>query len=137
MNRLAKVPSAERKIRDALVTLLNEKPFHKITVTDITLEAKINRSTYYYHYYEIEEVLDKVIQIAVEDLFDIMLVTLKSHHTFTIDQHILPSTRAMFTHIYKHQKYYSSLINSDVSNRFSNAFIESIRNFNSQLSVTF
>ena len=137
VNCLAQELSAEIKIRDALVTLLTKKPFHKITITDITKVAEINRSTYYYHYYEIEEVLDKIIQVSVEDLIEIMLLSLESQHTFTIDQDILPSTRAMFKHIDKHKKYYTALINSDVSNRFSQAFITSIYEFNSKLSVTF
>lgn len=129
--------SAERKIRDALVDLLVEKPFHKITVTDITNTADINRSTYYYHYYEIDEVLDKVIKVAVEDLIDIMLKSISAHGKYTIDNRVLPSTEVMFKHIYKYQRYYSSLINSDVSNRFSNTFVTAITDFNSRLKITF
>lgn len=129
--------SAERKIRDALVDLLIKKPFHKITVTDITSTAHINRSTYYYHYYKIDEVLDKVIQVAVEDLIEIMLKSISSHGKYTIDNRILPSTKIMFSHIYKYRKYYTALIGSDVSNRFSNTFVIAITDFNSRLKVTF
>lgn len=129
--------SAERKIRNALVNLLEEKSFHKISVTDITKSADINRSTYYYHYYDIEEVLDKVIKVAVEDLIKKLLQSMPESETFTIDSTVLTPTKVMFDHIYEYKRYYSALIKSDVSHRFVNTFIESLFNLNSNLKVTF
>lgn len=134
---MTKEISAERKIRDALVDLLRQKPFHKISITDITKSANINRSTYYYHYYDTEEVLNKVIKVAVEDLIKKMLQSIPEDEEFTIDSNVLPSTKVMFDHIYKYKRYYSTLIKSDVSNRFVNTFVDSLFDFNIKLEVTF
>lgn len=132
---MTKEISAERKIRDALVDLLVQKPFHKITVTDIIKNANINRSTYYYHYYDIDEVLDKVIKVAVEDLLEKMLNSISTREKFTVDKS--PSTKVMFDHIYRYKKYYANLMKSDVSFRFANKFVAALTEFNYKLNITF
>lgn len=47
-------------IRNALVSLMREKPFDKISITDIVKRADINRGTFYAHYKNQEEVLEKI-----------------------------------------------------------------------------
>ena len=66
-----------------------------------------------------------------------MLKSISTHGKYTIDNRILPSTKIMFSHIYKYRKYYTALISSDVSNKFSNTFVTAITNFNSRLKMTF
>ena len=44
---------SRRLIREAFLDLLREKPYEKITVTDIVRRADINRSTFYAHYQDI------------------------------------------------------------------------------------
>lgn len=55
-------------IRNALVTLMQQKPFEKITITDIVKEADINRGTFYAHYHDTAEVLDKIREEVVQDV---------------------------------------------------------------------
>ncbi len=55
-------------IRDAFMELLKGKPFGKITVTDICRLADINRGTFYLHYYDVDDVLDDVLDIAFSDV---------------------------------------------------------------------
>lgn len=55
-------------IRNALVTLMQQKPFEKITITDIVKEADINRGTFYAHYHDTAEVLDKIREDIVGDV---------------------------------------------------------------------
>lgn len=52
-------------IKDALLTLMEEKSFEKITVSDVCRTADINRGTYYLHYYELREVLDDILNDAL------------------------------------------------------------------------
>jgi len=44
---------SRQMIREAFEELLEEKGFHKITVTDIVARADLNRSTFYAHYPDI------------------------------------------------------------------------------------
>ncbi len=62
--------NAKGKIKAALVELLNEKDFEKISILDIVRRAGVGRSTYYYHYFEQQEVLDDVFTDVFERFCD-------------------------------------------------------------------
>lgn len=51
---------SRRMIRAAFVDLLHEKPFEKITATDIINRADINRSTFYAHYPDVNGIIDEI-----------------------------------------------------------------------------
>ena len=53
-------------IKEAMLELMVEKPFDKITITDIVKKADINRGTFYAHYDNTSEVL-KSISASVRD----------------------------------------------------------------------
>lgn len=55
-----KIKRSKDSIRNALLTLLKDKSIEKITISDLTREAKVNRSTFYSHY------IDKIN--LIEDL---------------------------------------------------------------------
>ncbi len=61
---------SRRLIRTALLELLHEKPFEKITVTDIVKRADINRSTFYAHYPDVlglvEELMEETVNNSIE-----------------------------------------------------------------------
>lgn len=61
---------SRRMIRSAFLELLREKPYEKITVTDIVNRADINRSTFYAHYPDVrglvEEIVGEIINHSVE-----------------------------------------------------------------------
>ena len=47
-------------MQNALVELMNEKPFSEITAKDITEKADLNRATFYLHYNSVFELLDEL-----------------------------------------------------------------------------
>ena len=55
-----RMAQAKEKIKRALIELLDEKDFEKISIQDIVRRARVGRSTYYYHYFEQREVLDDI-----------------------------------------------------------------------------
>ncbi|WP_152657687.1 TetR/AcrR family transcriptional regulator [Oceanobacillus sp. CFH 90083] len=50
-----------RLIMDAFISLSEKKEFSDIRITDITEEAMINRATFYYHYEDKYDLLEKVL----------------------------------------------------------------------------
>ncbi len=52
-------------IKDALLEVLSEKTFERITVTDVCRRAEITRATYYLHYQSLTEVLDELLNDAL------------------------------------------------------------------------
>ena len=51
---------SRRLIRAAFVELMHEKPFEKITATDIINRSGLNRSTFYAHYPDVKGILDEI-----------------------------------------------------------------------------
>ena len=65
---------SRKMIQTAFQELLREKPFEKITVTDIVNRADINRSTFYAHYPDVrglvEVMMDNVVQKSIDLVAD-------------------------------------------------------------------
>lgn len=53
-------------IKDALLSLLAEKEYADITITDLCREAEINRGTFYLHYDNLREVMDELFDNALK-----------------------------------------------------------------------
>jgi len=54
----------------AFIDLLNEEPFDKITVTDITNRCGINRNTFYYYYQDIFALVDGIFRDETSRIID-------------------------------------------------------------------
>lgn len=58
--------SSKKRIQEALLDLLAEKPLEKITVTEICRGAQVSRTTYYRSYDSLESVVEDILK----DIFD-------------------------------------------------------------------
>lgn len=56
-----RVLRTRKLIMDSFIELSSKKEFKDITVKDITTEAMINRATFYYHFEDIYDLLEKVL----------------------------------------------------------------------------
>lgn len=54
--------------RDSLIELLQTKPFQKITVKEICEQADLNRTTFYLHYDDQDQLLDDIVGVFKEGL---------------------------------------------------------------------
>lgn len=48
----------KQALEHALKSLLLKKPFHKITINDITEECGVSRMTFYYHFKDIYDLVE-------------------------------------------------------------------------------
>lgn len=55
-------------IRDAFIGLLSQKPLQNITVKELCENAQVSRGTFYLHYLDIYDLLEKVENEMLEDL---------------------------------------------------------------------
>lgn len=55
-------------LKDSLIKLLKEKPISSITVKEICELADINRSTFYAHYLDHFDLLDKIEEEIIQDM---------------------------------------------------------------------
>ena len=58
----------DEKIQKAMMSLLERKAFEKILITDIVKEASIDRSTFYEHYQDINQLMITIEKNLVEKI---------------------------------------------------------------------
>lgn len=68
VNKDLRIKKTQRSLQEALLALINEKGFDAISVKDLTEQAEINRATFYRHYLDKYDLLDKNIDNMLLDL---------------------------------------------------------------------
>ena len=72
------MPTQKRKtttksnLKEALTRLLREKDFEAISVSDITKEAGVNRGTFYLHYVDKFDMMDKLINEILQNILSLL-----------------------------------------------------------------
>lgn len=74
-----RVLRTRKLIMDSFITLSEKKEFKDITIKDITTEAMINRATFYYHFEDIYDLLEKVLS-------EVLLVNLNYDENDELDE---------------------------------------------------
>ena len=71
-----RVIATKKNLLHALITLLEEKSIEEVTVRELTGRAKVNRGTFYLHYVDKHDLLEKNIDALILELQD----KRESHH---------------------------------------------------------
>jgi AcrR family transcriptional regulator len=111
---------------DALMSLLTERDFESITVSDICERAMVHRTTFYKHYEDKYGLLFNGIQDELNSLFEV--------HDSVVDKPLEmdkePDTVArfvtIFEHILKHERFYRLMFTGDGFSKFSALFRKSL-----------
>lgn len=64
-----RVVQTKLALRESLLTLLQEKPLHKITPSELCRKAKLNRNTFYAHYHSPEHLLHTIEDELYQEVF--------------------------------------------------------------------
>lgn len=96
-------------IRDAFIDLLEETDLEKITVNRITERATINRVTFYLHYQDIPDMLEKMADDMVSEIQAIYNAVPSQSRTSDIDWSMFVQ---MLEHIADNSKFYKVLLAS-------------------------
>ncbi|SHE63073.1 transcriptional regulator, TetR family [Atopostipes suicloacalis DSM 15692] len=73
--------NTKENIKKAFIQLIKDKGFDSLTVSDLAREANINRGTFYLHYLDKYDLLDKLEMDIIEDLKEILLTNLEHEET--------------------------------------------------------
>lgn len=73
---------SQQWLLDALMKLMHEKPYHKVTITEICREADLDRSTFYRNFDTKESLLNQYIQQLTEEF----IRRLREAERLTMDQ---------------------------------------------------
>ncbi len=75
MNKISgdrRTRKTNKAIKKALVKLMLEKDISKITIKDIAEEADINRGTFYFHFYDVYEVLEQIEDDIISKIYELI-----------------------------------------------------------------
>lgn len=62
-----RIRRTKKLLRQALTTLMQQKEFQSITVTDVVREADINRGTFYAHYRDVYDLRERIEEEMIGD----------------------------------------------------------------------
>ncbi len=106
-------------IETALVQLMDEKEFSKITITDITKRAGVSRLAYYRNYESKEAILSTYLQNVTTDFY----ITLKDYDSTTQTREMWV---ALLTVMQKHAKEMDLLFRAGYSAAILDAYVQGI-----------
>ena len=102
---------SQEAIRNALIDLIEEKGFDAISVSDITAQANINRGTFYLHYRDKFDLLEKT-EDTILDRFNRILfgsggITIETYYT---EKSPIPVIVSLFTYIKENARMMHALL---------------------------
>ena len=68
----------KRRIRDAFMELISEKPMEKLTIKELAERADIDRKTFYLHYQSVEDLANEIVQDEADRIVRTCLDSLES-----------------------------------------------------------
>lgn len=68
------------KIKESFINLINERGMDSLTVSDIARHSNINRGTFYLHYIDKYDLMEKLEMEAIDDLKEILLLDKNPNH---------------------------------------------------------
>jgi len=101
----ARVKRTRDALGDALIALMQEKPFDTITVQDVLDRAHVSRSTFYSHYTD----KDDLLMSDAEEFFEALSMALSAHGDKS--DRVFP-VKEFFMHLADVQPFFKALIKS-------------------------
>lgn len=93
--------NTKQKLKEALIFLLNEKDLSEISVSELTKKAKINRGTFYLHYVDKMDLVDKLVGELLEELKNILTnEKVDKKNSYDIIKKVLDCVKDDFDFIY-------------------------------------
>lgn len=114
-----RIRKTKLSIKNALFKLSKEKPFEEISVMDITKKALINRSTFYLHYKDKEDLLRSLSEEIFEDLNRYTPLLTKENIEKSRDKgEPLPHLEPILAYIEKNPDFFNMIMSSSYKHTF-------------------
>ncbi|WP_144510462.1 TetR/AcrR family transcriptional regulator [Bacillus sp. FJAT-22090] len=108
-----RIRKSKAALKESLISLMKEKDFKDVSITDIVQTADLNRGTFYKHFQYKEELLEEVIDDVIKDLIDSYREPYQGVEAFSVSK-LTSSTIKIFDHVAKYTNFYSLLVKSNV-----------------------
>ena len=111
-------------IKDAVIELLQEMDIEKISVNRLAERATINRVTFYLHYRDIPDMLEKIADEMDQDIRQVMNDNSEGSILSDDDDFLL--LVSLLKHIQEHAKFYKVILSSKQSTVFTDRLLKLI-----------
>ncbi|WP_163971162.1 TetR/AcrR family transcriptional regulator [Oceanobacillus halotolerans] len=122
-----RVLRTQKQLKDALLILMEQKPFQAISISEIVQQADVNRGTFYNHYQYKEELLEAMIDDVLEDLVNAYRQPYQNIDRFDIST-LSTSAIKIFDHVQSHATFYSLMLTSPDLQELQNKLGDVIKN---------
>ncbi|MBO7743508.1 TetR/AcrR family transcriptional regulator C-terminal domain-containing protein [Paenibacillus sp. MWE-103] len=119
-----RIPKTRQAIQNALIELMAEKAFDRITINDIAQKADLNRGTLYLHYADKYDLLDQCIKDHLSQMVAHCMLSNPDEPCSDIVQSPLP----LFRHLEKHFVFYASMLNNKGLVCFKEQLVAMVKN---------
>ena len=123
-----RIVKTKESLFETLIDLLNFTRFENITVSKLCKEARVNRSTFYAHYKNIDELFKEHFERIFNEL---------QHEYLEINKKLLSiemdSMVPLYRHILKHRKVYDVLLSEHAPVTYVLRFQQAIADFPSKV----
>jgi AcrR family transcriptional regulator len=126
--REMKVAKTKELLKNTLVDLIEEKGFDSITVSDITLKAELNRGTFYLHYrdkYDLLEKSENTILAGLQDKFK--HIKPNDFDKYYSKDMVYPPFLQLFNYLLENERFIKTLISSKGNPAFPKKMREYIK----------
>lgn len=104
-----RIRRTRKALWEALIDLVVEKGLHAITITDITRRAMVNRSTFYAHFEDKEDLLNQGMSDRLAELLDEVPPPPEDTAAIDLNQPHPAAVRA-FEHVQENERFYRAMI---------------------------
>jgi AcrR family transcriptional regulator len=123
-----RILKTRKAIKESFLKLIQTKGYERITVQDIADEAMINRNTFYLHYVDKPDLMEKLCQENVEKLN--VCLSLKVNHDHEVDKEMLITIlRNLFEIIDANIVFFRTMLTHNVLPNFSAHLKEALKTF--------
>lgn len=110
-----RVIRTKQQIRQALIELLSEKGEHSISVRELAQRANINRGTFYIHYKDTDDLVEQLVEEAVEKLLGVC----KRHPPAQTPRESYPFLTDLFETLQSDSQLFTILLRTTGSHAYS------------------
>jgi AcrR family transcriptional regulator len=111
-----RILKSQEAMKKAIIELMTEKNFDQITIQDISDRADLSRKTFYLHYLDKFDLLDKLIEEHINELWKLCE---ESAELDFIDGNVV-----WFEYLERHYVFFSTMLTSTGTNSFRRQFLE-------------
>ncbi len=116
-----RIVKSKRAMRNAVLSLMQEKDFKEISISEIVRIAELNRGTFYKHYQYKEDILNEIIDEVISDLIKSFREPYKGRKTFEVNE-LTTSAIKIFDHVSNYATFYSLIVKSHTLAGFQHKF---------------